>query len=122
MSVKWGLDTMIAIYQDFISSWQSELLYPSKPSLKTWLGLGKILEGQQTNMTSIVSDKDLLPGWGQAIIWTNSGILLIGPLGTNFSETLIYTFPFKKMYWKMLSWKCRPFFLGLNVLSDHWRL
>ena len=25
----------------------------------------------------------------QAIIWTNDGILFIGPLGTNFSETLI---------------------------------
>ena len=25
----------------------------------------------------------------QAIIWTNAGILLIGPLGTNFSEILI---------------------------------
>ena len=28
------------------------------------------------------------PGRRQAIIWTNAGILLIGPLGTNFSEIL----------------------------------
>ena len=35
------------------------------------------------------SDNGLLPGWHQAIIWTNAGILLIGPLGTNFSEILI---------------------------------
>ena len=44
-------------------------------------------------------------GWRQAIIWTNGGILLIGPLGTNFSEILIEinTFSFKKMHLKMSS-------------------
>ena len=31
-------------------------------------------------------DNGLSPGWRQAIIWTNAGILVIGPLGTNFSE------------------------------------
>ena len=31
----------------------------------------------------------LSPGRRQAIIWTNAGILLIEPLGTNFSEILI---------------------------------
>ena len=30
----------------------------------------------------------LSPGRRQAIIWTNAGILLIGPLGTNFSKIL----------------------------------
>ena len=55
----------------------------------------------------------------QAIIWTNAGILLIGPLGTNFSEILIeiLTFSFKKMRLKVLSAKRRPFCLGLNVLT-----
>ena len=38
---------------------------------------------------SIGSDNGLLPGRRQAIIWTNAGILLIRPLGTNFSEILI---------------------------------
>ena len=33
-------------------------------------------------------DIALSPGWCQAIIWTNDGILLIWPLGTNFSGTL----------------------------------
>ena len=28
----------------------------------------------------------------QTVIWTNAGILLIGPLGTNFSEILIKKF------------------------------
>ena len=44
--------------------------------------------------------------------------LLIGPLGTNFSEILIeiLTFSFKKMRLKESSAKWRPFCLGLNVL------
>ena len=56
--------------------------------------------------------------FNHAIIWTNAGILLIGPVGTNFSEILIeiYTFSFKKMQLKMLSGKWWPFCLGLNVL------
>ena len=60
----------------------------------------------------------LSPGRRQAIIWTNAGIMLIGPLGTNFSEILIkiYTFWFKKMHLKMSSGKRQPSCLGLNVL------
>ena len=42
-----------------------------------------------SNLTTIASDNGLWPGRRQAITWTNAGILLIGPLGTNFSETLI---------------------------------
>ena len=41
------------------------------------------------NLTIIGSDNGLSPGRRQAIILTNAGILLIGPLGTNFSEILI---------------------------------
>ena len=40
-------------------------------------------------LTIIGSDNGLSPGRPQAIIWTNDGILLIAPLGTNFSELLI---------------------------------
>ena len=49
------------------------------------------------------SDNGLSPGRCQAIIWTNAGILLIGPLGTNFSEIFIniYVFSFMKMHLKM---------------------
>ena len=56
----------------------------------------------------------------QAIIWTNDGILLIRPLETNFSETLIKipTFWFQKMHLKMSSGKWQPFRLGLNVLTS----
>ena len=70
-----------------------------------------------SKLTIIGSDNGLSPGRRQAIIWTNAGIMLTGPLGTNFSEILIkiYTFSLKKMHLKM-SWKWRPSYLGLNVL------
>ena len=70
-------------------------------------------------LTIIGSDNGLAPGRRQTIIWTNDEILLIGPLGTNFSEILIgiQTFLFKKMHMKMSSAKWRPFCLGLNVLT-----
>ena len=73
------------------------------------------------NLTIIDSDNGLSPGRRQAIIWTNVGILLIGLLGTNFSEMLIeiHTFSFKKIHLKMSSGKWRPFCLGLNVLTIH---
>ena len=72
-----------------------------------------------TELTSIASDNGLSPGRRQAIIWTNAGILLIGPIGTNVNEILIaiHTFSFKKMHLKMSSAKWRPFCLGLNVLT-----
>ena len=56
-----------------------------------------------SKLTIIDSDNGLSPGWRQAIIWTNAGILLIGPLGTNLSEILIeiHTLSCTKMCWKM---------------------
>ena len=36
------------------------------------------------NLTIIVSDNGLSPGRRQAFIWTNDGVLLIGPFGENF--------------------------------------
>ena len=71
-------------------------------------------------LTIIDSDNGLSPGQHQVIIWTDAGILLIGPLGTNFNEILIgiETFSFKKMHLKMSSAKWRPLCLGLNVFSE----
>ena len=73
-----------------------------------------------SKLTIIGSDNDLPPGRCQAIIWTNAGILLIGTLGTNFSEILseIHTFSFKKIRLKTSSAKWRPFCLDLNELRD----
>ena len=73
-----------------------------------------------SKLSIIGSDNGLLPDRRQAIIWTNAGILLIGPLGTNFSEISIeiLTFSFKKMRLKVSSAKWSPFCLGLNVLNS----
>ena len=70
------------------------------------------------HLTKIVSDNGLSPGRRQAIIWTNDGTLLIGPLGRNFNEILIgiHKFSFKKMHLKMSSAKWRQICLCLNVL------
>ena len=67
-----------------------------------------------SKLTIIASDNGLSPGRHQAIIWTSAGILLIGPLGTNFSEILIkiQTFSFKKMHLKISSGKWLPFCLA----------
>ena len=72
-----------------------------------------------SKQTSIGSDNGLSPGRRQAIIWTNAGILLIGPLGTSFSKISIeiHILSFKKMHLKISSRKWRPFCLGLNVLN-----
>ena len=69
-------------------------------------------------LTIIGSDNGLSPGLHQAIIWTSAVILLIRPLGTNFSEILIeiYAFSFNRMYRKMFSGKWRQFCIGLSVL------
>ena len=67
----------------------------------------------------IGSDNGLSPGQRQVIIWINTVILLIEPLGTNISEIFIaiHKFSFKKMHLKTLSAKWQPFCLGLNVLK-----
>ena len=71
------------------------------------------------NLSIIGSDNGLLPGRHQAIILTNAGILLIGPLGTNVSgiSIEIQTFWFKKMHLKVSSVKWWLFCLDLNVLN-----
>ena len=79
---------------------------------------GRVTHICVSKLTIIGSDNGLSPGRRQAIIWTNAGLLLIRPLGTNLSEILIkiLTFSFKKMRLKVSSAKRRPFCLGLNVL------
>ena len=84
--------------------------------LTHWGRVTHICVGKQN---SIGSDNGLSPGRHQAIIWTKARILLIGPLGTNFSEISIkiLTFSFTKMRLKVSSAKWCPFCLGLNVLT-----
>ena len=75
--------------------------------LTQWGRVTHICDGY---ITIIGSDNGLSPGRRQAIIWINAGILLIRPLGINFSEILmeIKTFSFKKMHLKVSSVKRRP--------------
>ena len=69
------------------------------PCLIHWGWVTHICIGKLTTMGS---DNGSAPGQHQAIIWTNTGKLLIGPLGTNFTEILIeiHIFSFKKMHLK----------------------
>ena len=67
--------------------------------------------------TTKLTAKD--PDRCQAIFWTNAEILLIEPMGTNFSEIWIgiQLFSLKKMHLKMSSAKWRPFCLCLNMVT-----
>ena len=75
------------------------------------------------NLAIIGSDNGLSPRRRQAIIWTNAGLLLIKPLGTNFNEVLIknLTFSVMKMRLKVSYAKWRPSCLDLNVLTHGWK-
>ena len=72
---------------------------------------GRVTQICVSKINIIGSDNGLSPGRRQAIIRTNAGILVIGPLGTNFSQILfgIQTLSFKKTHLKMSSAKWRPF-------------
>ena len=83
-------------------------------TLTVW---GRVTHISVSKLTILGSDNGLSPDRHQAIIWTNAGLLLIGPLGTNFSEILIEILIFSstEMRLKVSSAKRRPFCLGLNV-------
>ena len=95
---------------------------------------GRVTHICTSKLTIIDSDNGLVHERCQTIIWSNVGILLIGTLGTNFSELLseIHTFSFKKMHFKTSSAKWRPFYLcakngrvdetdwtAMLVINDH---
>ena len=81
---------------------------------------GRVTHICVSRLTITGSDNGLSLERRQAIIWTNAGILLIGPLGTNFSEILIeiLIFSFKKMCLKVSSVKKRPFCLGPQCVKE----
>ena len=61
---------------------------------------GRVTHIYVSKIIIIGSDNGLAPTRRQAIIWTNCGILWIGPLGINLSDSLITinTFSFKKIH------------------------
>ena len=76
---------------------------------------GRVTHICVSKLTIIGSVNGLSPGRRQAIIWTNDGIVLIWPLGTNFNEISIevHTFSIKKdafenIVWKMAAILSRP--------------
>ena len=108
----WCISDILDVTVTGHSLWQQHLL-------THW---GRVTHICVSNLIIIGSDNGLSPCRRQAIIWTNAGILFIGPLGTTFSEILneMLTFWFMKMRLKVSSAKWRPFCLGLNVLINYW--
>ena len=101
----------------FINSlWPCCIIWSQKSWLTHW-GWMTYIGASKVTITG--SDNGLSPGWRQAMIWTNAGILLIGPLRTNFSgiSIQIHTFSFQKVHLKKSSGKWRPFCVSLNVLT-----
>ena len=109
--------SLILLVSDLLPAWGAVQFRSWLPKdLTHW---GRVTHYCVGELTIIVSDNGLSPERRQAIIWTNAGILLIGPYGTNFSEISIelLAFSFTKMSLKVTSAKWRPFCLGLNVLT-----
>ena len=65
---------------------------------------GRVTHICVSKLTIICSDNGLSPGRRQAITRTNAGILVIGPLRTNFSENVNGIQHFHSRKWV---WKCR---------------
>ena len=88
-------------------------------------------------ITIIGSDNGFLAGQHRAIIWTDAGIFLTGPLGTNFSDLYI---SLNKSFWILKQWnfnlngnifihenaseniacKIGPFYPGGDELNECW--
>ena len=85
-------------------------------SSNVFIHRGRVMHICISKLTIIGSDNGLSLGWCHAIIWTDAGILSIGPLETNFGEILIniHTFSLNQMHLK-ISGKWRPCCLSLSV-------
>ena len=95
--------------------------FPYLPGAYELTHWGRVTHICVIRLAIIGSDNGLSPDRRQAIIWTNDGKSLIGPLGITCSEILIgiQTFSFKKMHLNMSSAKWRPFCPGLDVLRNN---
>ena len=72
-----------------------------------------------SKLTNIGSDNGLAPTRRQATIWTNAGILLIGPWGTNLWNRNWNSYIFiQEMHVNIMSGKLHSFCRGLNLLTD----
>ena len=89
-SISWWLNGR-KVQLQCISNWVNIFLALTHWGRETHICVGKL--------TFIASDNGLAPGRRQAIIWTTAGILLIGPLETNFNEILIKIQTFNPLIW-----------------------
>ena len=98
----------------------SKLLKTDTPYMVIWYKIWSVLwvkplrqsDAYMHQSTSYHLFRQCLVSWPASshFLWTNAGILLVEPSGTNFSGILIeiHTFSFKKMHVKM-SGKCCHF-------------
>ena len=84
------------------NTWHFELVLIKWCLLTHW---GQVTHICISKLTAIASDNGLSPGRRQAIIWTNAGILLIGPLGTKFNE--FFLSKFIHFHSRKSIWKCQ---------------
>ena len=119
LSVQRQVTTSIRVIWCLVCFGYPTLGWLCKPRSEFLAHWGRVTHICVSKLNIIGSDNGLSPDRRQAIIWTNAGLLLIGPLGTNFSEIFIeiLAFSFKKIRLKVSSAKWRPFCLGLNVLN-----
>ena len=59
--------------------------FTNSNSIQYLTRLGRVTHICVSKLNFNGSDNGVSPGRRKAIIWTNAGILLIGPLGTNFN-------------------------------------
>ena len=84
---------------------------PGFGKLTPW---GRVTHIWASKLAIIGSDNGSSPDRRQAIIWTNDGILFIGPLGTNFNEILIKS-KFIYFHSRECSWNCHE--IGGHFIS-----
>ena len=87
---------------------ESEPHLPGATELTHWGWATHICDSK---LSTIGSDNGLLPGWCQAIIWTNAGILSIGTLG--------------KIQWKLkvlLQWNSTSVYTSCTYSTYHLEL
>ena len=108
--------------------------YGVVPRIYSWPSISLITEqllshwGRVTHicidkLSIIGPDNGLSPGRHEAIIWTNTGILLIRTLGTNFGEILNEKFMHihsRKCIWKYCLGNSVHFVLALKCCVSHY--
>ena len=106
----WNIDEDMAILK-------FGLLCVLVTSLTHW---GRVTHLCVSKLTINDSDNGLSPGRRQVIIWTNAGILLIKPRGTNFNEILIKInhFSFRKFALENVVWKTAAILSRPQCVND----